>query len=60
MVIHFGNTELEVKAEDNSYRLRAVKGVDKLVLYYSLTHHVEIPLGAWWLRRTLLVIFRIP
>lgn len=47
MVIHFGNTELEVKAEDNSYRLRAVKGVDKLVLYYSLTHHVEIPLGAW-------------
>nr|WP_288892979.1 hypothetical protein [uncultured Alistipes sp.] len=47
MVIHFGNTELEVKTEDNSYRLRAVKGVDKLVLYYSLTHHVEIPLGAW-------------
>ena len=47
MVIHFGNTELEVKAEDNSYRLRAVKSVDKLVLYYSLTHHVEIPLGAW-------------
>lgn len=47
MIIHFGNTELEVLADDNSYRRRAIKEKDKLVLYYSLTEHVEIPIGAW-------------
>lgn len=47
MIIHFDNTELEVLVDDNSYRRRAVKEKDKLVLYYSLTHHVEIPVGAW-------------
>ena len=47
MIIHFGNTELEVLVDDNSYRRRAIKEKDKLVLYYSLTHHVEIPVGAW-------------
>lgn len=47
MIIHFDDTELEVLVDDNSYRRRAVKGKDKLVLYYSLTHHVEIPVGAW-------------
>lgn len=47
MIIHFDDTELEVLVDDNSYRRRAVKEKDKLVLYYSLTHHVEIPVGAW-------------
>ena len=47
MIIHFDVTELEVLVDDNSYRRRAVKEKDKLVLYYSLTHHVEIPVGAW-------------
>ena len=47
MIIHFDDTELDVLVDDNSYRRRAVKEKDKLVLYYSLTHHVEIPVGAW-------------
>lgn len=47
MIIHFDDTELEVLVDDNSYRRRAVKEKDKLILYYSLTHHVEIPVGAW-------------
>ena len=47
MIIHFNDTELDVVASDDSYRRRAVKDKTKLVLYYSLTHHVEIPVGAW-------------
>lgn len=47
MTIHFNDTELEVVVSDDSYRRRAVKDKSKLVLYYSLTHHVEIPVGAW-------------
>ena len=35
MIIHFDDTELEVLVDDNSYRRRAVKEKDKLVLYYS-------------------------
>ena len=64
MIIHFDDTELEVLVDDNSYRRRAVKEKDKLVLYYSLTHHVEIPVGAWveraTLQRTQLGIFHTP
>lgn len=47
MTIHFNDTELEVVVSDDSYRRRAVKDKTKLVLYYSLAHHVEIPVGAW-------------
>lgn len=47
MTIHFNDTELEVVVSDDSYLRRAVKDKSKLVLYYSLTHHVEIPVGAW-------------
>lgn len=47
MTIHFNDTELEVVVSDDSYRRRAVKDKTKLVLYYSLAHHVEIPVGSW-------------
>lgn len=47
MTIHFNDTELEVVVSDDSYRRRAVKDKSKLILYYSLAHHVEIPVGAW-------------
>ena len=32
--------------DDTSYRYRAIKGDNNLILYYSLPRHVEIPLGA--------------
>ena len=32
--------------DDTSYRYRAIKGDNNLILYYSLPQHVEIPLGA--------------
>lgn len=47
MIIHFDNTELEIMPSDDSYRRRAIKEPSKLVLYYSLTRHIEIPVGAW-------------
>lgn len=47
MILHFDNTELEVQVDDTSYRYRSVKNFHKLVLYYSLAQHVEIPVGAW-------------
>ncbi|MDR0659082.1 MAG: hypothetical protein LBG18_09180 [Mediterranea sp.] len=47
MIIHFNNTELELPVNDNSYRYRAIKGEHSLTLYYSLTQHIEIPLGAY-------------
>lgn len=47
MTLHFDNTELEIQVDDTSYRHRQIKSFHKLVLYYSLNHHVEIPVGAW-------------
>lgn len=47
MKIFFSNTFIDINVNDDSYRRRAVKDKSKLVLYYSLTHHVEIPVGAW-------------
>ena len=38
---------LDIDVDDSSYRHRAIKGEDKIVLKYSLTEHVEIPIGAY-------------
>jgi hypothetical protein len=47
MIIHINDIELEINVTDESYRYRAIKGDNMLMLYYSLAEHVEIPLGAW-------------
>ena len=47
MIIHFDDTELEVLVDDNSYRRRAVKEKDKLVLYHSRTMWKFPWVGAW-------------
>lgn len=38
---------LDVIVDDNSYRNRVVMGDHNLTLYYSLSEHVEIPVGAF-------------
>ena len=42
-----GNKVLEIEVDDNSYRNRAVMGDHSLTLYYSLSEHVEIPVGSY-------------
>ena len=47
MIIFLNNTQIDLPVNDNSYRYRAIKGEHSLTLYYSLSEHVEIPLGAY-------------
>lgn len=49
MIIHDKNgaTLLDIPVDDNSYRYRAIRQGDKVYLYYSLTEHVEVPVGAY-------------
>jgi hypothetical protein len=47
MKIYFNNTDIDLPVNDESYRYRAIKGEHSVTLYYSLTEHVEIPLGAY-------------
>ncbi len=42
-----GSTLLNVVVDDNSYRYREIMGDNTLTLYFSLSEHVEIPLGAY-------------
>ncbi len=42
-----GSKLLEVLVDDNSYRFREIMGDNTLTLYFSLSEHVEIPLGAY-------------
>lgn len=38
---------LDVTVDDNSYRYRVIKGDHNLTLHYSLSEHVEIPVGSY-------------
>lgn len=38
---------LDVEVDDNSYRNRVIMGDHNLTLYFSLSEHVEIPVGAY-------------
>lgn len=42
-----GNKLMEVLLDDNSYRFREIMGDNTLTLYFSLSEHIEIPLGAY-------------
>ena len=42
-----GSKLMEVLMDDNSYRFREIMGDNTLTLYFSLSEHVEIPLGAY-------------
>lgn len=42
-----GNKLMEVLMDDNSYRFREIMGDNTLTLYFSLSGHMEIPLGAY-------------
>ncbi len=47
MKIYNGDTlVLDIQVDDDSYRYRAVMGDDSLTLKFSLTQHVEIPVGS--------------
>ncbi|MEG1983587.1 MAG: hypothetical protein RR037_07655, partial [Alistipes sp.] len=47
ITLYFNNTSLDLIVEDNSYRNRLIKGEHVLTLYYSLSDHIEIPVGAY-------------
>jgi len=38
---------LDVEVNDNSFRYRSIMKGDNVTLYYSLTEHVEIPVGSY-------------
>jgi Carbohydrate binding domain. len=42
-----GNVLLSVDVNDDSYRSRQIRGAHNLTLFYSLSEHVKIPVGAW-------------
>ena len=42
-----GTKLLELTPDDGSYRYRAIKNGTKVILYYSLTSHVEIPIDSY-------------
>lgn len=41
-----GETLLDIPVNDTSYRYRAIRQGDRVFLYFSLTEHVEIPVGS--------------
>lgn len=49
MIIYdtIGNKLLDLPVDDSSYRYRAIRQGDKVYLYFSLTEHVEIPVGSY-------------
>ena len=42
-----GQEILTEEVDDNSYRYRAIKQGEKVYLYFSLTEHIEIPIGSY-------------
>lgn len=42
-----GKIILDIDVNDDSYRYRAIMNGTQVVLYYSLTEHVEVPVGAY-------------
>lgn len=47
LTLHFNNTTLDVQESDSSYRYRSLMSKLQLVLKFSLSEFVEIPVGAW-------------
>lgn len=47
LTLHFNNTTLDVQESDSSYRYRSLMSKPQLVLKFSLSDFVEIPVGAW-------------
>lgn len=47
LTLHFNNTTLDVQESDSSYRYRSLMSKPQLVLKFSLSEFVEIPVEAW-------------
>ena len=47
ITLHFNNRTLDVQESDSSYRYRSLMANPQLVLKYSLSEYIEIPVGAW-------------
>jgi hypothetical protein len=47
MKLYFGDTFLEITANDNSKAIEKVRAVDTLTLYFSMPEYIDIPVGAW-------------
>lgn len=42
-----GEVILEIEPDEQSYRNRAIMEIGSVVLYYSLPHHIELPVGSY-------------
>lgn len=47
LTLHFNNTTLDIQESDSSYRYRSLMSKPQLVLKFSLSEFIEIPVGAW-------------
>lgn len=51
---------LNVEVDDSSYRHRVIKGENNIVLKYSLSEHVELPVGSYCIFRDSVTPSKIP
>lgn len=47
ITLHFNNIQKDIKANDSSYRYRALMTKPQLVLKFSLPEYIEFPIGTW-------------
>lgn len=47
ITLHFNNTQKDIKANDSSYRYRALMSKPQLVLKFALSEYIEFPIGTW-------------
>ena len=47
LTLHYNNTALDIQESDSSYCYHSLMSKPQLVLKFSLSEFVEIPVGAW-------------
>lgn len=47
ITLHCGNTTYDILVDDTSYRYRSLMAKPQLVLKFSLSEYIDIPVGAW-------------
>nr|MDD4729505.1 hypothetical protein [Dysgonamonadaceae bacterium] len=47
MILHFNNTELEIRETEDSFRYSSLMGENYILLKFNLAEYIDIPVGAW-------------
>lgn len=47
ITLHCGSSTYDIQVDDTSYRYRALMAKPQLVLKFSLSEYIDIPVGAW-------------